>query len=815
MITELRADLAAVTSNFKAAQARHTERDSAQASSKEKYHNRLNEYQTQVSSLLEQLAASVAQSEKHRTLSADLQLQLDSLKGEQHEMLRWETERARAKAARSPSAALRVIVSPPVDKPISPRNKIDSASQQVGTSPVKFISDAPPAASSAAAPIEPQALISVPRRLTPPALVPADSEPVPESPAAAQFPSEQSLSAAHSPSEPSAHASLSLSDSVSTPNLPSHYDEQFAEQVRSPATANESHSPMSIQNSSSAPSLRSLELPKSKPNLSLQSIAEHPSTPPEEVPAAPALQQVAPAAKDAPDSRMFGAVRQRIHEQRRAVSMSPEHDQSLAVSDARPVDNKFNRSLLSALEHSPLPSRDPSPELLSQAAKSEPVVEELPPRELPAQNERLNKSVSALIPVQLVRDQQSPPSIVKHVHRSRNNVSWIDHKFGTGVHLTTTRHIPARTVRRRTSKVISPGKFVHSPAVSNVSLSIDVDVPDISDLGSPHYSQPSLRPSSPVSILRGGPYPVSQVTPTEHDNSEVPMETAPMPDRNSVRVTSDSPSRKNAPAVYCSVSAPLLQYPNGYVRLSPTERQALSSLCKLNTNELLRLQQIFSCNQVGGLISERLFWNVVSLGSPIIALRAPWGAVHKQMFGVFDQLRLGALTCFEFVLALCILGERATFLQRVVFSFDAMDINHDQRLDLNELQLVIDSIRPRDGVEFAEACQQLFLPANAVTTDQHMSVVPSSHRIRVPVGADHETGHPVARCAMPPEYWMTPFHIEHALTQSFLKGDINQDGVLSREEYLAVIANATEHERRLILSPFSIDLTQLLREPMV
>jgi hypothetical protein len=73
-----------------------------------------------------------------------------------------------------------------------------------------------------------------------------------------------------------------------------------------------------------------------------------------------------------------------------------------------------------------------------------------------------------------------------------------------------------------------------------------------------------------------------------------------------------------------------------------------------------------------------------------------------------------------------------------------------------------------------------FFPANrdAVTTDQRVSVAPSSHRIPVPVSDD---------------------------AQSLLN---DQNAELSRAEYLAVIANATEHERRLILSPLSIDLTQ-------
>jgi hypothetical protein len=256
-------------------------------------------------------------------------------------------------------------------------------------------------------------------------------------------------------------------------------------------------------------------------------------------------------------------------------------------------------------------------------------------------------------------------------------------------------------------------------------------------------------------------------------------------------------------------------------------------MCAIDTNELLRLQQLFSCHHDGGLMTPEAFWRVAALGAPLLALRAPrlpsradsvvandgqssvavelrgGSALHSQMFAVFDQLRLGALTCFEFVLAVCVMAGRAAFLPHATFMFDVCDANHDQRVDADEVARIVDSIQPHVPA---------FVSAD---NDSNQPVL---------VGAN-DAGELQYRCAAPlsslRRTLLDPAAVQTALLEGLRVND--DDDALTRDAFIARLEASAdlepdnsvdsngrnvqdgERERQLMRAPFSLDLIELMR----
>jgi hypothetical protein len=270
------------------------------------------------------------------------------------------------------------------------------------------------------------------------------------------------------------------------------------------------------------------------------------------------------------------------------------------------------------------------------------------------------------------------------------------------------------------------------------------------------------------------------------------------------------------------------------------ERQALGSLCAIDTNELLRLQQLFSCHHDGGLMMPEAFWRVAALGAPLLALRAPrlpsradsvvsndgqrsvavelrdGSALHSQMFAVFDQLRLGALTCFEFVLAVCVMAGRATFLPHATFMFDVCDANHDQCVDADEVARIVDSIQPHAPAFVSENV------AMSADNDSNQPVL---------VGAN-DAGELQYRCAAPLQSLrrtlLDPAAVQTALLEGLrVHGDadaLTRDAFIARLEGSADLepdnsdddsncrnVQDVERARQLMRAPFALNLIDLMR----
>lgn len=53
--------------------------------------------------------------------------------------------------------------------------------------------------------------------------------------------------------------------------------------------------------------------------------------------------------------------------------------------------------------------------------------------------------------------------------------------------------------------------------------------------------------------------------------------------------------------------------------------------------------------------------------------------------------------------------------------------------------------------------------------------------------------------------------MERALVKGFLDGDADEDGALTRAEYLAMMSSAAPEQAALLLAPFALNLDDLLK----
>lgn len=204
-----------------------------------------------------------------------------------------------------------------------------------------------------------------------------------------------------------------------------------------------------------------------------------------------------------------------------------------------------------------------------------------------------------------------------------------------------------------------------------------------------------------------------------------------------------------------------------YVTVS--EWFSLRQLTMLAESELEVLYDIFAENQGGGLLDRKSFWRIAGSTAPILT-HDIGSLLNLRMFSIFDVLKLGSLTCLEFVLAMSVLAGQSRFLDRITFSFDVLDVSQDQCLDLGEVQMVFSAL--------------------------------DSARQNVLFQVQHSHGH----------YNVTAAVLAQAYSKTFLKYDTDKDGILTKAEYvrMASVSSAAP----ILLHPFSIDLPLLLAPRM-
>jgi Ca2+-binding EF-hand superfamily protein len=203
--------------------------------------------------------------------------------------------------------------------------------------------------------------------------------------------------------------------------------------------------------------------------------------------------------------------------------------------------------------------------------------------------------------------------------------------------------------------------------------------------------------------------------------------------------------------------------PRQYVTVS--EWGSLRQLTSLNESELEVLYDIFAEHQHGGLLNQDSFWRIVGSTAPIL-VHDIGSLLNLRMFSIFDVLKLGALTCLEFVLAMSVLAGQSRFLDRATFSFDVLDISQDQCLDLTKVQMVFAAL---------DSAQQTVL-----------------------FQVQHSHGH----------YNVTASVLAQAYAKTFLKYDTDKDGVLTKDEYMHMLSVSSAAP--ILLHPFSIDLPLLI-----
>jgi hypothetical protein len=295
-----------------------------------------------------------------------------------------------------------------------------------------------------------------------------------------------------------------------------------------------------------------------------------------------------------------------------------------------------------------------------------------------------------------------------------------------------------------------------------------------------------------------------------HEEEEGTTATLPSPrgsrssnDRNASDVGPDDEAMETSQRIkHEAVASPSVVFPQGYARLSPLERKALASLTNLRTIELLRLQQLFSWNHVDGKLSPTAFWCLLATAAPLLVYGMPDGPLHQRMFTIFDQLKLGALTCFEFVLATAIMSGRALFLSRAVFAFDLLDHTEDQRVDAVDVHAVLG--RWSAAALTADVGATDWFDDKQTTTATAVSVTSAL------VWRDGH-GHPRYRRPPRPIPSRTPWAIKAAYATAF-QGAFSglAKAGLTRDAFAVWLTHTPEPE--LLLAPFSVDLGVLLAE---
>lgn len=194
--------------------------------------------------------------------------------------------------------------------------------------------------------------------------------------------------------------------------------------------------------------------------------------------------------------------------------------------------------------------------------------------------------------------------------------------------------------------------------------------------------------------------------------------------------------------------------------LSDHEWSSLHQLTTLSDHELDALYHVFLNIESSSLVSPSAFWSFVVRSTPVLGYDVN-SLLNLRMFSIFDVLKLGALTCLEFILAIAVLAGRSGFLDRVTFSFDVLDVGQDGSLSLQELKMVL----------------------------------PSSGRVHSSSLLHYSK--------------ITPETLLQAYITSFLKHDINNDGLISKSEYINMV-NSSSSSTSILMHPFSVDLSALL-----
>jgi hypothetical protein len=110
------------------------------------------------------------------------------------------------------------------------------------------------------------------------------------------------------------------------------------------------------------------------------------------------------------------------------------------------------------------------------------------------------------------------------------------------------------------------------------------------------------------------------------------------------------------------------------------------------------LHGLFADFQTNGLLSAQCFWSIVGLANPAYLLRTD-SLFNARVFSIFDVLKLGALTCLEFILALGVLSAHARFLDPVAFSFDVLDVNQVRTVEAIDIMRVLQVLDDRSSAD--------------------------------------------------------------------------------------------------------------------